>query len=143
MQNDEFSNILRKKNLKITNVRLRVLKILAESSIAMSHSDITRKLDDELIDKVTLYRTLNAFEECGLIHKVANEDRNWLYAMHLPDHHSHDTDHDHAHFVCDTCEKIYCFSIDSYLPHHMASTMNGFKIKETEIRLHGLCPTCQ
>lgn len=137
-----LKEILKKFDLKVTPVRLSVLSVLVNSDVALSHSDITDLLGDETIDKVTLYRTLNSFNEKGLIHKVATEDRNWLYAIMLEDNIEPISDHDHAHFICDNCEKIFCFPVSSQTQSGIQSIKEGFHVKQQEIRLHGLCPSC-
>lgn len=142
MVEKELIEILRRFNLKVTPIRLQVLNVLIKSDVALSHSDITEKIGDTSIDKVTLYRTLNVFNEKGLIHKVATEDRNWLYAIMLQSNQIPVTNHDHAHFVCDSCEKIFCFPISSASNKGIANVKEGFEIREQEIRLHGLCPSC-
>ena len=143
MKVDEIKEFLKKNNLKVTPVRLQVLSVLLESDIALSHADISNKLADGNIDKVTLYRTLNNFHEKGIIHKVATEDRNWLYAILIEDESKPEPDHSHAHFVCDDCEKIFCFPLSTATNESVRSIKHGFLVKEQEIRLHGLCPSCQ
>jgi len=134
-------HLLRQNDLKVTKVRLLVLKILLQNGTAMSHAEISKLLGEGNIDKVTLYRTLNSFVEKGLAHKVATEDRNWLYAVYEENHETHASD-EHAHFVCDECEKIYCFPVD-YTPVQITNNnKQGFKIRSREIRLHGVCPIC-
>jgi Fur family transcriptional regulator, ferric uptake regulator len=142
MQKDKVISILKANELKVTPVRIQVLEVLLESGIALSHTDITNHLGDNTIDKVTLYRTLNHFHKKGLIHKVANEDRNWLYAILLPDFGRPEPDESHAHFICDDCEKIYCFPYGSFGYDNVVSQNNGFIVSKQEIRLHGLCPSC-
>jgi len=141
---NELIRILKEHNLKVTKIRLEVLELLIKSGIAMSHSQISEKLDSETVDKVTLYRTLNTFTDVGIAHKVATEDRNWLYAIFEKDAHeeAHHT-HEHAHFICDECDKIYCFPIEDYVTEIQHQQKMGFQIKTKEVRLHGLCPVCQ
>lgn len=138
----ELKSILQEHGLKVTEVRLQVLKIMMETGAAMSHSDISQKLGDGSIDKVTLYRTLNKFTESGLAHRVATEDRSWLYAIYEKDAHDHH-EHEHAHFVCDDCEKIYCFPMESQSIEFKNENNMGFRIRNKEVRLHGTCPVCQ
>ena len=133
---------LRKYGLKATRNRIEILSILRDSDTALSHTDITERLGDTYIDKVTLYRTLNAFTEKNIIHKVASEDRNWRYAFHLEDHQASEADNDHAHFVCNHCDRIFCFPMEPAMKHD-ESRSAGFLVNAREIRLHGLCPTCQ
>ena len=141
---NELIRILKEHNLKVTKIRLEVLDLLIKSGIAMSHSQISEKLDSEAVDKVTLYRTLNTFTEAGIAHKVATEDRNWLYAIFDEDaHEESDHSHEHAHFICDECDKIYCFPIEENVTEIQQQHKMGFQIKSKEVRLHGLCPICQ
>ncbi|MEX0771888.1 MAG: Fur family transcriptional regulator [Balneolales bacterium] len=133
---------LRNKGLKATKNRIEILSILMESESALSHADITEKLNETYIDKVTLYRTLNSFSEKNIIHKVASEDRNWKYAFHLEDLDQPETDKDHAHFVCNSCDRIFCFPMEPNLKLHSTQSA-GFLVNTKELRLHGLCPTCQ
>lgn len=139
----DIKDLLRDHGLKITPVRLRVLEILLKSDTALSHGDITEQLADESIDKVTLYRTLNAFNEKGIVHKVATEDRNWLYAILVSGEKHVEPEYSHAHFICDDCEKIFCLPMNLSSTDQDLTLRNGFLIKQQEVRLHGLCPSCQ
>lgn len=146
MNNDELKELLRQHKLKATDIRLQVLNVMIQSDVALSHSDIKDKVPEEDVDKVTLYRTLNSFTEKGLAHKVATEDRSWLYAVHLKNNTSSKfeitPDSEHAHFICDNCERIYCFPFDSGGNNVSLSNTKGYTINSYEIRLHGLCPDC-
>lgn len=141
---NELKIILREKGLKVTKIRLQVLEILIKSGMAMSHSQISGMLGEDEADKVTLYRTLNTFTEKRLAHKVATEDRNWLYAIYEEDAQEHDDhNHEHAHFVCNECDKIYCLPFEDNNLEFKQKIKAGFRITSREVRLHGLCPVCQ
>ncbi len=142
IRKSHFKHILHQFGLKVTPARLKVLEILMHSPAALSHSDITRRIDDRNLDKVTLYRTLNAFEKAGLAHKVATEDRNWLYALNLRMDNKAATGHDHAHFICDECDRIYCLPVHPVERQPAKVTKRGFVIRSQEYRLHGTCPEC-
>ncbi|MFU8860206.1 MAG: Fur family transcriptional regulator [Cyclonatronaceae bacterium] len=141
--NNDPKSILRQYGLKTTPVRVSVLEVLLQSRVALSHGDITDRLEGNDIDKVTLYRTLNSFTEKRLTHKVPTEDRNWLYAIFDEDLLRPALDHYHAHFVCNICDKIYCLPVEEQQSVHISSHKLGFKVQSSEIRLHGLCPVCQ
>lgn len=134
--------LLRNYGLKVTGTRLQVLEILMNSPVALSHSDIISKIDDHAVDKVTLYRTLNAFTECGLAHKVATENRNWLYALHFHNGEETATSDDHPHFICDRCKRIYCLPSETVALNPVIHKEQGFVITSHEYRMHGLCPEC-
>ncbi len=142
MNSDLLSNILHSYNLRITDTRLQVLNVLIDSKTALCHHEIATALQKYLIDKVTIYRTLNAFEKKGLIHKVANKDRNWQYAIYLKDKEKADINRSHAHFICDKCERIYCMPINGADQIPDVPCPGDFVVTEKELRLHGLCPEC-
>lgn len=131
-----YIDILHAHKLKVTTVRIRVLETLMKSASAMSHQAISATLADENLDKVTLYRTLAMFTEKGILHKIPTEDRNWLYALSAEVESG-----GHAHFVCDVCEKVFCFPVP-HVVNPVSLPVSGFQVKSQEILLHGHCPTC-
>lgn len=136
-------DILHRYQLKATPMRLDVLRLLLEQANAVTHSDLSNELGEgREIDKVTLYRTLNAFTQKGILHRIPTEDRNWLYAV-SPDLRSdtHPHEHLHAHFVCDDCDKVYCLPLDA-TPPPIDLLKPGFQVKTQEIVMHGSCPEC-
>ncbi|MDI6400879.1 transcriptional repressor [Balneolaceae bacterium ANBcel3] len=142
MKNESYlRELLQEHGLKVTLARMKVLDVLVSSPVALSHSDITHRLEGQEIDKVTLYRTLGAFTEKKLTHKVASKDRNWLYALHIHENEPA-VDHDHAHFVCDSCEKIYCLPVNTEEQTPVIPTPVNFIVTSREYRLHGMCPDC-
>ncbi len=128
-------DILKEHDLKVTPVRLQVLEVLATSEVALSHHDISNRLSDDSVDKVTLYRTLHAFAERQLIHKVPSDGPNGLYAFRL----SHDA---HAHFICDGCERVYCTPLPEAARPVAPTLTAGFQVTTQDVRLHGYCPDC-
>lgn len=136
-------DILHRHDLKATPVRVEVLALMMRTPSAMSHGAITEALGTaSTIDKVTLYRTLNAFTEKGILHRIPTDDRNWLYAV-SPEltEAAHDHSHPHAHFVCDECDKVYCLPVSEPV-RSIELPDPGFIMKSQEIVIHGQCPTC-
>jgi len=76
---NNFEELLEKHHLKKTAPRLRVLSMLSAKNVATSQPDLESIMVD--IDRVTLYRILNAFEEKGIIHKVFDLNGTANYAM--------------------------------------------------------------
>jgi Fur family transcriptional regulator, ferric uptake regulator len=134
-------NILHHFRLKVTSARLRVLDVFIRSEAALSHGDILARIHDAHLDKVTLYRTLDAFVKCGLVHKVATEDRKWLYALHHNGNEASVND-EHAHFICDECERVYCVPVVAAGGMKLQEGDQGFVVRSREYRLHGTCPQC-
>ena len=93
-----FEELLDKHHLKKTSPRLKVLSVLSAKDVATSQPDLETVMVD--IDRVTLYRILNAFEEKGIIHKVFDLNGTANYAVcssNCEENHHHD---EHLHFNC-------------------------------------------
>jgi Fur family ferric uptake transcriptional regulator len=133
----DFEGLLVKHNLKKTSPRLRVLSMMASKGTATSQPDLESVMND--IDRVTLYRILNAFEEKGIIHKVFDLNGTANYAMCSSDcgeDHHHD---EHLHFNCTVCKNVYCLD-DLHLPAiHLPE---GFKPEGFTLYANGTCPKC-
>lgn len=98
---DQFVQILRDSGLRVTAQRTAIVAILVAAEDHPSADDVfakARSLDDT-VSFATIYRTLAAFEEAGLIRKLTFEDAPARFEM-TPQH-----DHDHLIDV-DTGELI-------------------------------------
>lgn len=83
----------------------------------------------------TVYRNLNQMAELGIIKKISG--------LHESSHFDHKT-HQHHHFTCKKCHKIYD------IPHDIIPdikdtifTKTGMIVDECEILLRGICNDCQ
>lgn len=129
--------LLQDKKLRVTPVREQVLTALMTKGHALSASDIELAFD--YVDRITLYRTLNTFEEKGLIHKVVDGTKVAKFAIceeHCDEGHHHD---DHVHFHCEDCGNTYCVE-EVEMPYIKIPA--DFKVKTTNIVLSGLCKNC-
>jgi Fur family transcriptional regulator, ferric uptake regulator len=137
---EQANALLKKTGLKRTPVRLGVLEVLAESDQPLDVADLLKKLPN-FTEPVTVYRTLNTFVEKKIIHRVRGEDRSWRYAAGSPVDHS---EHQHAHFVCDSCGKVECLSEAKFPPKLMEKIQArpGYLVSYPEVLLHGTCPHC-
>jgi Fur family ferric uptake transcriptional regulator len=135
--NYQFEDMLDKHQLKKTAPRLRVLSMMYSKSTATSQPDLENVMHD--IDRVTLYRILNVFEEKGIIHKVFDLNGTANYAVCHSDceaHHHHD---EHVHFNCTVCKNVYCLN-ELSLPS--ITLPAGFKPESFTLYASGLCPKC-
>ena len=135
--NLHFEDLLNKHHLKKTTPRLRVLSMMSSRNTATSQPDLENMMND--IDRVTLYRILNAFEEKGIIHKVFDLDGTANYALcssNCDEGHHHD---EHLHFNCTNCKNVYCLD-ELHLP--AIKLPNGFEPTGFTLYATGLCPKC-
>lgn len=132
-----FEELLEKHHLKKTAPRLKVLSMLYSKKVATSQPDLETVMDD--IDRVTLYRILNAFEEKGIIHKVFDLNGTANYAVcssNCEENHHHD---EHLHFNCTVCKNVYCLDDLDLPPIKLPA---GFKPAGFTLYANGLCPKC-
>jgi len=133
----DLSQQLRERGLKATPSRLNVMKVLENTAQAYAHADLETLFSD--MDRVTLYRVLNDFEEAGLVHKIIDMDGVTRFALckhSCPDTHHAD---EHVHFNCQSCHKMFCLENVS---SPVFSIPKGFKALGQNILVYGLCKTC-
>jgi Fur family transcriptional regulator, ferric uptake regulator len=133
----EVEKILKKRKLKSTEVRKSVLSVFLEHNYALSHADIEDMLKD--VDKVTLYRTLHAFEESGIIHLAQSETDSKQYAICKDNCSIEKHDHNHIHFFCKKCDKTFCIP-QKYQIHN--SLPVGYVSDEVVVLIKGFCSSC-
>ena len=86
-----------------------------------------------LLNKTTVYRTLEKLVSDGLVEAVLLREGVLHYELKEPAVHHH-------HFVCGRCKKIFCVDgcvrdIDLLLP-------KGFVLESHEVTLRGICKGC-
>jgi len=138
MEKLEAKHLLLSNKIRKTQFRIELLEIFIHSEYGLSFKDIKERVNSTQ-DKVTIYRGLAFFEKKGLIHKVPNTNQVSQYALcpNICSEESHI--HNHAHFICNLCEKTFCIDeID--IPE--LKKINGYNIKKSNLTLEGDCPDC-
>lgn len=109
-----IGEILRRKNLSITESRKKILSLFLKEGDALTHGDIEHKAGEKF-DRVTVYRTLQTFVEKGIVHTIPTADNTILYALckDCTEGHHHD---DHVHFVCTNCGITTCLDDVAWPP---------------------------
>lgn len=136
-----IQNLLKRHQLRNTAVRRNILELFMDTEHALTHSYIEKELNNEF-DRVTLYRTLKAFEEKGLIHRIANEIDSIEYALCRDDCEEDQHRHadDHAHFRCENCQKTFCLD-EVGIPN--IKVPRGFDAKQYQLLVTGTCEQCK
>lgn len=120
---------------RITSPRLVVFRLLTRNGPISMHKLISAANQDN-IDKVTVYRTIDLLRKMGLIQEVGL-GRNRL--LELSDaYHSH-----HHHFTCLSCGTITDFDsaiIESNLKQ--IGEQLGFTVRNHQVELTGTCKEC-
>ncbi len=121
-------------NLRLTEPRLHVLKIFAETTKPMGAYDVLEKLGTYINHPKppTAYRAIDFWREHGFIHRI--ESLN-AYVTCCQNH-----EHHNVHFlVCDDCHSVEELHKHPIQP---SSELNGFKVKKTFSETHGTCTEC-
>lgn len=124
-------------NIKPTAVRINVLEVLMDSKTALSAKDLEGRL--ELIDKVTLYRTLKVFEEKKIIHTIQDGTNVLKYAACEEGCECAPQDQ-HVHFHCTKCDETFCFT-EAHIPS--VSIPINFTPSSVSMVFQGVCSNCQ
>lgn len=134
-----YEQILQEHQLKKTPIRVAVLELFLEVNHGLSPAEINKQLATSH-DRVTIYRTLNKFEEKGMLHRVPDADSGLRYALcsqHCPDEAHLDY---HAHFICRQCQNTFCLENvavpSTSFPKHV-------QVEEVQYTLTGLCEGCK
>ena len=134
MKNENHEQVLEFKGLKKTKVRVALLQHFMKMEHAQSYNDLQAALTKD-IDKSTLYRNLTSFEQADIIHRINDHSGVAKYAFGE----SPKQGYEHAHFVCERCETVYCMKgltpIQLNLPE-------GFKTKKVQTIIKGTCSNC-
>ncbi|HSK13469.1 MAG TPA: transcriptional repressor [Phnomibacter sp.] len=124
--------------MSVTESRRQILGLFIDhKGGALKHSDIEKQLDH--LDRVTIYRTLQAFTEKGIIHTIPSSDGASKYALchgACTEGHHHD---DHVHFYCRQCETTQCLDHVVIPEVHLPK---GFMGDQIEMLISGLCNEC-
>lgn len=133
-----IKDILKKNKLSVTASREKILNLFFEQTGALAHGDIEKKAGEKF-DRVTIYRTLQAFVEKGIIHTIPTADNSVLYALCKDDcQEGHHHDH-HVHFVCTRCNNTYCLD-DVVTP--AIKLPKGYSAEQIDVVVEGICKNC-
>lgn len=132
-----FEHLLRARKLKATATRLGVLSALADYAQAMPHSAIQNTLQG--VDRVTLYRTIQALSENGIIHKAMVEAGETYYALCSPRCTPEQHQHKHIHFKCTQCQKVTCVQASQAIN----LSIPGHQVGDFDVTASGICQECR
>jgi Fur family ferric uptake transcriptional regulator len=133
-----LNDILHRRQLSSTESRRKILTLFLNTEDALTHGDIEKEVGDKY-DRVTIYRTLQTFEEKGIIHSIPTADNSIKYALckECEEGHHHD---DHVHFICTACDKTICLD-DVVSPK--IDLPRGYVAENVQVVIQGVCKECQ
>jgi Fur family ferric uptake transcriptional regulator len=159
----KWRDVLHRHDLRVTHVRLFTLVVLHDAGEALDAAEVCARLQafptpwskgdaEPVIDRVTVYRTLNTFVEKGLAHKVDPGDR--VFRFSLTDHArcaDHKHDHEHPHLICDSCGSVRCMPDAQVViqskpgtPGHRGRAAPAPRVvRQQDVTVRGTCEECE
>ncbi|MFT6417668.1 MAG: Fur family ferric uptake transcriptional regulator [Dokdonia sp.] len=133
-----IDEILHAHGLSKTNFRIELLALFIGSNSSLSVEEIKSRIASTN-DKVTIYRALTSFEKNGLIHKVPDKSNLNRYALCQSECSNQGHNHNHAHFICVSCEETFCID-ETEIPQ--ISIPQGYHVNHSNLTLEGECAKC-
>lgn len=132
MERNQIKQILGQHGLKVSEQRIMILDFLYETQTHPTADEIFQTLNqsDPILSRATVYNTLKTFVETGVIQALEMRDNETRYDAAL---------HEHGHFRCKHCKKIYNVAIN---PNLLEMELPGFIIEDHSVTLRGVCPDC-
>lgn len=130
---ERYACMLRKRDLKVTSPRVRLLQFLEHRkdhpTVDTIHSEVSAKVPS--LSKTTVYTTLELFRQEGLVRVLTITPSELRYEFGQDGHH---------HLLCEECDSIY--DIDVGCPY-LGSMLHGeHKVKEVHGYFRGTCKHC-
>ena len=122
---------------RMTPQRIAILDEVRQAGGHLTAAEITKSVREKhpSISVGTVYRTLNAFAEQGVI-------LEFPFGNQASRFDGRTERHDHVH--CTVCGRLQDVDVPSaLLAHQVAADQSGYDIKEHQTIFSGVCPDCQ
>ncbi len=141
MNTVDFKEKLKEKGCKLTLQRRSVLDVLIEhDGEHLSTEEIYDKVKEKFpeIGLATVYRTVQLFEQMGIVDKLNFDDGCSRFELA-----SEDTIHHHHHLICEQCNKV--FEVADDLLEEIEKGIEEkykFRIHDHNLTFYGVCEAC-
>ena len=132
----DLAALLKKNGSSLTKPRKLVFDLLLDREPQTMQVLVHRAAGR--VDRATIYRTIELFEELGIVHRL---NIGWKYKIELSDMF---VGH-HHHFYCTNCHKTYNLEPSSMLETMIDSLVSkdGFAPRGHQLEIYGLCENCR
>ena len=111
---EKIVQLLESKGIRPTAMRLMTYKRLVELKVAISLGDLEK--DFKVSERSTLFRTMKAFEEKGIVHQIEDGTGVIKYALCEENCECEVGNDLHLHFHCNNCNETVCLT-EHKIPH--------------------------
>lgn len=132
----DFQQLCHQKGLAVTHQRLVLYRALMQMTDHPNPEQIFERIRLELpsISLATVYKTLHAFLEAGMIHEVS--------PFHGTLRIEPDANH-HHHFICLQCHAITDLALSEVDQSPLKNSVpEGFQVEQVSMEVRGLCRRC-
>jgi Fe2+ or Zn2+ uptake regulation protein len=126
---------MKEKAMRVTSPRLVMLKVLAAAKQPLSAEQLHEAAGDDKLDLVTIYRSLGAMDDAGIVQRHPLERGRSLYALVTPGHHHH-------HVICRRCGRIDRLPGCDTSRLEAAARTKGYAELTHIMEIYGICPAC-
>jgi len=134
---EKIVQLLESKGIRPTAMRLMTYKRLAELNVAISLGDLEK--DFKVSERSTLFRTMKAFEEKGIVHQIEDGTGIIKYALCEENCECEVGNDLHLHFHCNNCNETVCLT-EHKIPH--ISLPDGYITEDINLVVKGICEKC-
>lgn len=136
MSNIDFTKLLTKHDLKITQARVSLLELIEKENKPLDAQFLIDTMQhSSQVDKVTIFRILNVLTEHGILRRLEFGEGKARYELNTEDHH---------HLICQHCGKIEDISdCNIGALEKEIKQKKHFLVKLHTLEFFGLCENCQ
>lgn len=133
---DEARSRIRQARMRITKPRLAIIESLQRHEGPVSIERIHQDLGTKMCDLVTVYRSLAAFEQLGMVRRSYLHNGTCLYELTLGTPR-------HYHIICKACgttDRVDYFPVEGV---ERMLQERGYTQVSHVVEFFGVCPQCQ
>lgn len=121
--------------MRVTEPRKAMLGILTREHGPFSAEELHHKLKGKGCDVVTVYRSLQAMEEIGVVRRCDFGDGTYRYEINHGEHHHH-------HIVCRVCRSVEVLDRCDVSKLERLAREKGYANISHTLEIFGVCPKC-
>ena len=141
MINSQFKEKLKEMGCKLTVQRRWIFDIILENqdkhlTTEEIYSQVKKKHPE--IGLATVYRTMQLFEEMGIIDRINFDDGFSRFELNV-----NGENHHHHHLICEKCSKVFEVADDLLTEiENEIEQKYKFKVKNHNVLFYGYCEEC-
>ena len=136
---EDLKATIRGAGLRSTAPRVAVLRRLMQATTPISHGELVERLEDEGMDRTTVYRNLVDLTEAGLVKRTDLGDHVWRFELKR----GTDDEVKHPHFTCTDCGTVACLPEVTVSVKQAKGVPRSLSKQRVEVQLRGKCDDCE